>query len=65
VSQNWKRIKSVPGRGSLIGGFRKISLGIENDEGLSLFIQISNFGIPLKNLDSAASLSIGLSLFTF
>ncbi|MEY3500478.1 MAG: hypothetical protein RL308_2147 [Bacteroidota bacterium] len=53
------------GRGSLIGEFRKISLGIENDEGLSLFIQISSFGIPFKNLDSAASLSIGLSLFTF
>lgn len=53
------------GRGSLIGTYRKISLGVENDEGLSLFIQVSDFGIPFENIKSLSSLSIGLSLITF
>ena len=53
------------GRGSLIGIYRKISIGVENDEGVSLFIQVSDFGIPFVNIESVASLSIGLSLITF
>lgn len=53
------------GRGSLIGIYRKISLGVENDEGVSLFIQVSDFGIQFMNIESVASLSIGLSLITF
>ena len=53
------------GRGSLIGIYRKISLGVENDEGLSLFIQVTDFGIQFVNIESVASLSIGLSLITF
>ena len=52
------------GRGSLIGIYRKISLGVENDEGVSLFIQISDIGIPFINVNSVTSLSIGLSLMT-
>jgi hypothetical protein len=53
------------GRGSLIGVYRKISLGVENDDGISLFIQVSDFGIPFENIKSLSSLSIGLSLITF
>ena len=53
------------GRGSLIGNYRKISLGVENDEGVSLFIQVSDFGIPFVNIESVTSFSIGLSLITF
>lgn len=53
------------GRGSLIGVYRKISLGVENDDGVSLFIQVSDFGIQFVNIKSVASLSIGLSLITF
>jgi hypothetical protein len=53
------------GRGSLIGIYRKISLGVENDDGVSLFIQVSDFGIPFVNINSVTSLSIGLSLITF
>ncbi len=53
------------GRGSLIGVYRKISLGVENDDGVSLFIQVSDFGIQFINIKSVASLSIGLSLITF
>jgi hypothetical protein len=53
------------GRGSLIGVYRKISLGVENDDGVSLFIQVSDFGIPFENIKSLSSLSIGLSLITF
>lgn len=53
------------GRGNLIGNYSKISLGAENDEGFSIFIQVANFGIPLNNLDSVSSLSIGIALATF
>ena len=53
------------GRGSLIGIYRKISLGVENDEGISLFIQVSDFGIPFVNIESVTSFSIGLSVITF
>ena len=53
------------GRGSLVGIYRKISLGVENDDGVSLFIQVSDFGIPFENIKSLSSLSIGLSLITF
>ena len=53
------------GRGSLIGVYRKISLGVENDDGVSLFIQVSDFGIQFINIKSVDSLSIGLSLITF
>jgi hypothetical protein len=53
------------GRGSLIGNYRKISIGIEDNEGVSLFIQVSDFGIPFVNIDSVTSLSIGLSVITF
>lgn len=53
------------GRGSLIGIYRKISIGVENDEGVSLFIQVSDFGMQFVNIESVASLSIGLSLITF
>jgi len=49
----------------LIGIYRKISLGVENDDGVSLFIQVSDFGIPFENIKSLSSLSIGLSLITF
>ena len=53
------------GRGSLIGNYRKISIGIEDNEGVSLFIQVSDFGIPFVNINSVTSFSIGLSLITF
>ncbi len=53
------------GRGSLIGIYRKISLGVENDDGVSIFIQVSDFGIPFENIKSLSSLSIGISLITF
>ena len=53
------------GRGSLIGNYRKISIGIEDNEGVSLFIQVSDFGIPFVNIESVASLSVGFSVITF
>ena len=53
------------GRGSLIGNYRKISIGIEDNEGVSLFIQVSDFGIPFVNIESVTSLSIGFSVITF
>jgi hypothetical protein len=53
------------GRGSLIGDYRKINFGVENEDGLSLYIQVANFGIPFKNSNSVGSFSIGISLTTF
>lgn len=53
------------GKGSLIGIYRKISLGLENNEGVSLFIQVSDFGFPFVNIDSVTSFSIGFSMITF
>ena len=53
------------GRGSLIGDYRKISIGVEDNEGVSLFIQVSDFGIPFININSVTSLSVGLSVITF
>lgn len=53
------------GRGSLIGDYKKISLGVEDNEGLSLFIQVSNFGIPFVNLVSITSFNIGVSAIIF
>ena len=53
------------GRGSLIGNYRKISIGIEDNEGVSLFIQVSDFGIPFVNINSVTSLSVGFSVITF
>lgn len=53
------------GRGSLIGDYKKINFGVENENGLSIYIQLANFGIPFKNLDSVGSFSIGIALTTF
>ena len=53
------------GTGSLIGIYTKISLGVENNEGVSLFIQVSDFGMQFVNIESVASLSIGISIVTF
>lgn len=53
------------GRGSLIGEYRKISLGVEDNDGISLFIQVSDFGIPFVKTESVTTWSIGISLITF
>jgi hypothetical protein len=53
------------GRGNLSGNYRKLSLGLETDEDLNIFIEISNYGFSLPNTSSIVSLNLGLSLRTF
>jgi hypothetical protein len=53
------------GRGNLNGIYRKLSLGLETDEDLNIFVEISNYGFSLPNTNSVYSVNLGLSLRTF
>lgn len=53
------------GRGSLMGAYKKISLGIEDLEGVSLFVQVSNYGIPFVRTETITTLSAGASVTIF
>ena len=55
----------VLGRGNLIGGYKKISLGIEDYDGISLFAEIAQYGVYYKNSDEVWSISLGISWTTF
>lgn len=53
------------GRGNLSGDYKKISLGIEDSDGLSLFIELAQYGFTLNNIEKISILSIGISLTSF
>lgn len=53
------------GRGDLMGEYKKISLGIENLVGESLFIQVANYGFPFGKTASISTLSVGASVTVF
>lgn len=54
------------GRGDLMGGYQKISLGLENSDGICLFLEVNNHGYKLKNnIDEVYSINIGVALITF
>jgi hypothetical protein len=53
------------GRGNLQGNYKKIALGIESDEGYCLFLELSEYGIKLNNIDNVGSISFGLAFFLF
>jgi hypothetical protein len=53
------------GRGNLEGLYKKLSLGVQTDEDLLLYIQISEYGFSLHNQKNIGSLSLGISLITF
>lgn len=53
------------GRGNLSGDYKKASLGIENADGISLFIEIAQYGFTLNNLNKINSISLGISLTSF
>lgn len=53
------------GRGALNGTYKKISLGIQNDDDLVLFIEMSHYDIAFKDQKETGSISLGVSLITF
>ncbi|MBB1192969.1 hypothetical protein DNC80_04705 [Flavobacterium sp. SOK18b] len=53
------------GRGTLNGFYKKISLGIQTDDDLVLFIEMSHYNIAFKNQKETGSISLGLALKTF
>ena len=55
----------VLGRGNLMGVYKKISLGIEDYDGISLFAEIAQYGFSFKNTNEVWSISIGISWTAF
>lgn len=53
------------GRGDLMGDYKKISLGLQTDDDLILFIEVSQYDIPLNSQKDNGSISLGLALVTF
>lgn len=53
------------GRGDLIGDYKKISLGIQNDDDLVLFIEVNHYALPINRQREAGNISIGISLISF
>lgn len=53
------------GRGNLIGDYKKISLGIQTDDDLVLFIEVNHYTIPVNRRGDSGNISIGLALISF
>jgi len=53
------------GRGNLSSDYKKLSLGIENSDGLSLFVEFAQYGFTLNNPEKIGSISLGISLISF
>ena len=53
------------GRGNLTGDFKKISLGIQTDDDLVLFIEVNHYTIPLNRRGDSGNVSLGIALISF
>lgn len=53
------------GRGNLIGDYKKISLGIQNDDNILFFIELNHYALPINNQRNSGNVSLGLSLISF
>lgn len=53
------------GRGNLSGNYQKYSIGIETDQDIIIFAEISKYGFKINNDNSINSFSLGLALRTF
>lgn len=53
------------GRGNLLGNYKKLSLGLQTDDDLLIFIQVAGYEFPLHNQKNIGNLSFGISLITF
>lgn len=52
------------GRGSLIGDYLKISLGLQSEEVL-LFIEVNQYNFRLNNQKNSGNISLGLAFISF
>lgn len=52
------------GRGDLMGDYKKISLGLQNDD-LLLFIELNHYALPINKQKSSGNISLGISLISF
>ncbi|WP_310381682.1 hypothetical protein [Flavobacterium sp.] len=53
------------GRGNLSGNYRKISIGIETDDHIALFLELSEHGLKYNNFNTVPSVSVGISITRF
>jgi len=53
------------GRGNLAGDYKKISLGIQNDDDILLFIEVNHYAFPINNQRDSGNISLGISLISF
>ena len=53
------------GRSALVGNFKKISLGIESEDGYGLYIELCQYGFSLNGIEKVGSFSIGISYLLF
>ena len=53
------------GRGNLIGDYKKLSLGIQNADDMTLFIEVNHYSFSVNNQRDPGNISLGLSLITF
>lgn len=53
------------GRGNLSGDYKKVSLGIESADGVSLFIELVQHDFTLHQIENINMLSIGISSIIF
>ena len=52
------------GRGDLVGDYKKISLGLQNDD-LLLFIELNHYALPINKQKDSGNISLGISLISF
>lgn len=53
------------GRGNLVGQYQRYSIGIENDEDILLFAEVSGYDFKIHNKTSIYSFSLGISIRKF
>lgn len=53
------------GRGNLTGDYKKISIGIQNDDDILIFIELNHYTIPINNERDSGNISLGISLISF
>lgn len=53
------------GRGNLSGNYKKISLGLETNDEISLFIELAQHGLKYNQNTSVVSFSLGISFTSF
>jgi hypothetical protein len=53
------------GRGDLIGDYKKISLGIQTDDDLILFMELNHYGFLVNSQAAPGNISLGISLISF